>query len=82
MCTAPERQADEASMASRCERPVRAPIVAAVHRFAAERRGVTSIEYALLGVFITVAIAGSVAGFTGGLGSLMANSFAKIASAM
>lgn len=52
------------------------------HCFTGARRGVTSIEYAIMGAFIMVAIAASVGGFTGGLGSLMKASFGHIAAAM
>ena len=48
----------------------------------ADRAGVTSLEYALMGAFIMGTIVAAVSGFTGGLGSLMASSFAAVAASM
>ena len=49
---------------------------------AADCRGVTSLEYAIMGAFIMVAIAASVGGFTGGLGAMMTNTFGSIGASM
>ena len=47
-----------------------------------DRAAVTTLEYALMGLMICAAIAGSVAGFTGSTGAMMASAFSQIAAAM
>ncbi len=47
-----------------------------------DRAGVASVEYALIGLLITVAIAGAVTGYATSLGTLMTNTFEQIAAAM
>jgi hypothetical protein len=51
-------------------------------RLLADRAAVTTLEYALMGLMICAAIAGSVVGFAGGTGNLMASAFSQIAAAM
>ena len=48
----------------------------------ADRAGVTSIEYALMGALITVIIAGAVDGYAGGLSGLLSGTFLTIANAL
>jgi len=77
--------------------PVRAHIVAAAvgwfcHRartgawailaLRRDRTAVTAIEYALMGSLVSLAIIGGVAGYSGSLGSMMNNTFTRIAAAM
>lgn len=52
------------------------------HRLIAARDAVTTLEYALMGLFIMVAIAGSVSGYGGSLGAYLANTFSSLASNM
>ncbi len=47
-----------------------------------DRAAVTSIEYALMGALVSLAIIGGVAGYSGSLGSMMNATFLRIASAM
>jgi Flp pilus assembly pilin Flp len=51
-------------------------------QLAAARDAVTTIEYALIGLFIMVAIAGGVSGYGGSLGNYMAAAFGAIAASM
>jgi len=56
--------------------------LAACARLAACRRGVTAIEYALMGSLVAVAISAALFGYTGNLGSAMTHTFTQIAASM
>ena len=63
-------------------RPVLCRLRAGAARLAADRGGVTSLEYALMGACILVVIAAGVTGYTNGLSTAMNINFGKILAAM
>jgi len=81
MCPLPPLRAQIAAVAAgplgRCARAGRKS-----HGLSGDRAGVTSIEYALMGALVSLAIIGGVAGYSGSLGAMMSATFTKIATAM
>ncbi len=51
-------------------------------RFVGDRAGVTSLEYALMGLLVFAAVAGSLYGYGGGLSVMLASTFQTISGQM